>query len=308
MSDDWLKLNTTKFVRVKDTLLGYLYITIDMLKESPRTLYYVVAVIVGLGLARLTDASILAYVMLSQQKEAFQVKSVKKKFRSILPNSNNVDSLSIIGGPVFSHAPVMEETGEPVEAQFDYTVLGTITGHPSFASVVVKLLGGKIRGTKEYTMGGKIGSDVVAWIGREYIIVRRGEQKIKIKVGQNALAISQESTKVKKNKNSLKQTISRQDASRLLKNPAAIYKNASFGPVLEKGQITGYKIFKVNSSHIFHKLGARGGDIIRKVNGFELNDTERMFELWKSMKTTSNVAIDLERNGKILQYDLKITN
>ena len=307
MSNDWLKLSTTKFVKVKDTLLGYLYIIIDMLKESPRTLYYVVAVIVGLGLARLTDASVLAYVMLSQE-EAFQVKSVKKKFRSTLPNLNNVDSLSIIGGPIFSHAPVIEETVQTVEPQFDYTVLGTIAGHPSFASVVVNLLGGKVRGTKEYTMGGKIGSDVVAWIGREYIVVRRGEQKIKIKVGQNALAVAQESTKVKENKSSLKQTISRQDASRLLKNPAAIYKNASFGPVLEKGKITGYKIFKVKSSHIFHKLGARGGDIIRKVNGFELNDTERMFELWKSMKTASNVAIDLERNGKIMQYDLKITN
>ncbi len=307
LSDNRLKSFAKKCLSVRDSSLGYLYIAIDMLRESPRTLYYVVSVILGLGLARFTNASVLAYVMLSREKNS-QVESIKKISHDILPNLNNADSLSIIGGPVFPRVPVLEEAVGAAEPQFDYTVLGTIAGHPSFASVVVNLLGGEVRGTKEYGVGGKIGFDRIAWIGRGYIVVRRGEQKITINVGQNALTLSQESIQVKENGASLKKTISRQDASKLLKNPAAIYVDASFGPVLDKGQITGYKIFKVKSSHLFYKLGARGGDIIRKVNGFELKDTERMFELWKSMKTTSDVSIDLERNGKILQYDLKIIN
>ena len=322
MAENKGKLLLDKLVELKSTCLNYLYITFDMLKSSPRSLYYIVAVAIGLGLARVVDAGALAYISLAGQEKKPQREAVRSHPRSLIL-SNDTNPLDIVGGALFSMAPVeeeIEEEEEEKEPPIDYTVLGTIDGHPSFASVVVKLLGGDLKGrSREYYIGSTIGADLITWIGREYIVIRRGGrggQRVKIEVGQNAFVAIEEILKkvtaenaAKDTKDSINKTVSKQDVTQILNgNPAEIYKDASFGPVIEKGNITGYKIFRVKSSHFFYKLGARGGDIIRKVNGFELNDTERMFELWKSMKTASNVSIDLERGGKLVKYNLNIVN
>ncbi len=310
MNERQLKIVQVKITSIRDTLFSHISLVFNLLKTSPRTLYYIVAVLIGLGLARMLDASLLAYIA-SPNKAVSSVKLSNRYGHNKISSSRSVDVLQIIGGPIFSEVTFTEEKEIEEVSQIDYTVLGTIDGHPSFARVVVNLLGNdEMKGTREYGIGRRIGTDRIIWIGREYVVVRRGEQKIKIKVGENALAVAlEESKQQEKNTKGIRKTISRQDAAKILNgNPAAIYTGASFGPVLKNGNIAGYKIFKVKPSHLFYKIGARGGDIIRKINGFELNDTERMFELWKSMKTTSNVAIDLERNGKALKYDLNIVN
>ena len=109
---------------------------------------------------------------------------------------------------------------------------------------------------------------------------------------------------------SINKTISRQDVVNMMKgNASSIYEGgASFGPDLKDGKIIGYKIHRVEPNHLFFKLGARSGDVVRRVNGFELNDTERMFELWKSIKTAPSVNLQLERNGKLHTYNFNIIN
>ena len=94
----------------------------------------------------------------------------------------------------------------------------------------------------------------------------------------------------------------------ILGNPAKIYEGAQFGPHLVNGKIEGYKIARVNDDHVFAKLGAKSGDIIKKVNGYGLNDTERMLDLWKAIKTAPAVKIELERDGKQITYDFQIRN
>jgi general secretion pathway protein C len=96
--------------------------------------------------------------------------------------------------------------------------------------------------------------------------------------------------------------------NRKLKDPNVIYKDARFGPHLVDGKIEGYKLYQVARSHIFYSLGARGGDIIKRVNGMPLNDTEKMLEIWGSVKSATKITIDLERSGKILTYEFLIRN
>jgi len=77
---------------------------------------------------------------------------------------------------------------------------------------------------------------------------------------------------------------------------------------LVDGKIEGYKLYQVARSHIFYSLGARGGDIIKRVNGMPLNDTEKMLEIWSSVKTATKITVDLERSGKIITYEFLIRN
>ena len=102
--------------------------------------------------------------------------------------------------------------------------------------------------------------------------------------------------------------ISRTDFEKYMKNPADLYKDARFGPNLVNGKIDGYKVYQVATSHIFYQLGARNGDIVKRVNGMPLNDTEKMLEIWAAIKNSPKVTVDLERKEKIITYEFLIRN
>ena len=80
------------------------------------------------------------------------------------------------------------------------------------------------------------------------------------------------------------------------------------GPYRENGRITGYRLKKVRSYNILYKLGARSGDIVRRINGKKLTGTKRLFNLWKNLKNESGISIDLERRRKMLSFVFKITD
>lgn len=238
----------------------------------------------------------------------------------IPPNTarKNVDPTEVIGGPLFSDYIATSEAGEnaPKEQSNEpFELIGTLEGHPSFARAVIKKLQSQDP-TKEYATGAKIGNARIIYIGREYIWIRVNGQKQKVKVGEKAGDGSAQQTPaaaVSSNAvtsgEKITKVISREEVNSLLKgNASQIYKGASFGPHLENGKIAGYRLHKVQPTHIFYKLGARPGDIIRQVNGHKLSDTETMFELWKSIKTAPQINVVIERNKKMMTFDFHIRN
>lgn len=74
------------------------------------------------------------------------------------------------------------------------------------------------------------------------------------------------------------------------------------------GNIEGYKLFRVSPDNILYKLGARTGDIVKRINGHPIDSTEKLMGLWQSVQGESKISIDLERNGQLHSYDLNITN
>lgn len=235
--------------------------------------------------------------------------------------NQNLDPTSIVGGILFPNASVAAQVaGTPENTGVEdvkFKLLGTLEGDPSFARAVLEVQANPVM-TKEYGTGAKIGLTRIAYIGREHIWIKRNGQRLKIKVGESTEEVLQKAAEAPAPTQSdaaaasgetITKVISREEINKtILGNPAEIYKGAAFGPLVENGKITGYKIHKVVDSHVFYKLGARPGDILRKVNGYGLSDTERMFELWKSIKTAPAVQVELERNGKTLKYDFQIRN
>ena len=111
--------------------MSFFFMVVDKLKYSSRGLYYVSACIVGLGLARLVDVSILAYV--SSNKDTDIIKSSSNRMHESLVSQGNVDVLSIIGGFLYAPAPAIEESPSEVqETQINYTLIGTLEGPSLF--------------------------------------------------------------------------------------------------------------------------------------------------------------------------------
>lgn len=193
-------------------------------------------------------------------------------------------------------------------------VTGTISGQASFARVTLRDKSGN---STEYSIGEKLGSFKIRSIEQHYILLRRKKFNLKVLIGES-IAEAKEKVKDKMKEEepeekltssqTIQKVLSREDVNRKLKDPNIIYKDARFGPHLVDGKIEGYKLYQVARSHIFYSLGARSGDIVKRVNGMPLNETEKMLEIWTSIKTASKIAVDLDRKGKIITYEFLIRN
>ncbi len=223
-----------------------------------------------------------------------------------------VDPNAAAGGP----APVLSEELPGA----DETVLtGALSGHPSFARATFK------EKDKEEADEFKLGEKIVGYklksIADHYAIIVKNGLTLKIEIGQTikeAKAVYDEM--MKNSSKPIDDTgplasaekkmlpISRTDFEKYMKNPADLYKDARFGPNLVNGKIDGYKVYQVAVTHIFYQLGARSGDIVKRVNGMPLNDTEKMLEIWAAIKNSPKVTVDLERKEKIITYEFLIRN
>ena len=256
----------------------------EKMRYSKRFFHYLGALVLGLGLAKAVDASLLYYL------------GSKRPAKNLQKNSRRVDN-----------SRQLNDSG---------LILSNIIGGAFFADALPEPQ------TQEFAIGAKVGIARILSVGNGYIWFRQSGKKYKLENGESTAQLFKELSEAAAAKptaeatdetpaagQTLTKVLSRQRVnSMVLGNVAKIYQGASFGPKLENGKIVGYKIHKVNQGHIFYELGARSGDIIRKINGFELSDTERMFELWRSMKTTPRIKIEIERNSKLFTYDFHIRN
>lgn len=192
-------------------------------------------------------------------------------------------------------------------------VTGTLSGDSSYARVTIREKSGT---TEEYAIGEEIGGFKVRSIEQHFVILQKAKFRLKVWIGETIAKAKErikdklpvETTTALNSTQTIQKILSREDVNRKLKDPNVIYKDARFGPHLVDGKIEGYKLYQVARSHIFYSLGARGGDIIKRVNGMPLNDTEKMLEIWGSVKSATKITVDLERSGKILTYEFLIRN
>ncbi|MFB5651481.1 hypothetical protein ACE5IS_12590 [Leptospira wolffii] len=204
--------------------------------------------------------------------------------------------------------PAPPDTGEGEEMR----ITGTLSGHWSFARVTI-LEKGK-QNAEEFATGETIAGYKVKAINLTHVVLEKGGSSLKVEIGQTPgearakLGAAAQGPAPAGSGDAVRKILSRQDVNRKLADPTAIYKNARFGPFMENNAITGYKIYSIGNEHIFYSLGARNGDVIRRVNGMPLNDTVKMLEMWNSIKTTDKVSVDVDRGGKILTYEFIIRN
>lgn len=289
---------------------------VERIRITETSLFYLALLFMVAGLSVAIDSGILVWAR--RQIPVGSVKTVPPR-TSAGNTQANYDVAEVIGGPIFQTAATAQvgSTQSAAPQSQPFILVGTLEGDPVFARAVIREVGGTNQ-TREIGISEHIGAARLIYIGREYIWIKENGQKFKVKEGEQSNQTPQVTQVAAANPETaapvtggsvVKRVISREEVNKIIKgNPAEIYKDAAFGPLVENGKIKGYKIYKVAPSHVFYQLGARAGDVIEKVNNFDLSDTESMFELWKSIKTAPRVSIDLIRGGQHITYDFHIRN
>jgi type II secretion system protein C len=104
-----------------------------------------------------------------------------------------------------------------------------------------------------------------------------------------------------------KKVLSRSDIeNRLFSKANQILSQIAISPYMVDGNMEGLRLVRVPSDNIVYELGARSGDIIRRVNGHELKQVDQMYNLWENIKDDSFITVELERGNQLLSYSFEI--
>jgi general secretion pathway protein C len=101
--------------------------------------------------------------------------------------------------------------------------------------------------------------------------------------------------------------IDRGTLDKTLSNLSEISTQARIVPSFKNGVANGFKLFSIQPGSLYASIGIENGDVIQRVNGYELNSPEKALELYQKLRESAHVTINGERGGQPFQkdYDIK---
>lgn len=152
-------------------------------------------------------------------------------------------------------------------------------------------------------------------IEKNYIVVAKGQEKIQVYKDKFAKAVISKFQDPKpnmktrvftedgfergyENNNSIKVKMTESYRNKLIKNDLQkILMQATALPFYKHGEIIGFQISQIEKNSIFEKGGFKNNDIIKSVNGVDLNSIPEAIKLLQSLKGTSSITLKIDRNN-----------
>jgi general secretion pathway protein C len=100
--------------------------------------------------------------------------------------------------------------------------------------------------------------------------------------------------------------VPRAEIDRTLGNLNEVAMQARIVPAFKDGQAQGFKLFSIRPDSIYSKIGVQNGDVIKRINGFDMNSPEKALEVYSKLKEANNIVIELERNGSAIRKSYNI--
>ena len=88
---------------------------------------------------------------------------------------------------------------------------------------------------------------------------------------------------------------------RLYKNPTSLAQVLQISPAQKDGEMLGYRVKPGSDRKQFAQLGFKTNDIVTSINGIELDEPSKALEIYKLMRTASEAAFVVNRNGALVE-------
>jgi general secretion pathway protein C len=78
-------------------------------------------------------------------------------------------------------------------------------------------------------------------------------------------------------------------------------------PHYKDGKAGGFKLVGIRPGSLYSHIGIRSGDVVKGVNGMELNSPTKALQIYEKLKTVGEITVDIERRGqkRTLTYNIK---
>ncbi len=100
--------------------------------------------------------------------------------------------------------------------------------------------------------------------------------------------------------------VGQSEVDKALNNLAQLSTQARIVPAFEGGKTVGFKLFSIRPGSLYSKVGLQNGDVITRINGYEMTSPEKGLEIYTKLKDSKAVTVDLKRRGKPLSLDYNI--
>ena len=118
----------------------------------------------------------------------------------------------------------------------------------------------------------------------------------KVKIGDNVKKLSDTEYEIPKD-----------EIENVLGNLNVIATQARIVPSFRNGKANGFKLFSIRPGSLYSKIGIQNGDVIQKINGYEINSPDKALEIYGKLKEASSITVDLVRRGrtKTMSYGIR---
>ena len=92
-----------------------------------------------------------------------------------------------------------------------------------------------------------------------------------------------------------------------LSNLNTLATQARLVPSFKNGVANGFKLFQIQPGSLYSSIGIENGDVITRINGYEINSPDKALEIYQKLRESSHVTLELERGGQNIKKDYSIT-
>ncbi len=89
----------------------------------------------------------------------------------------------------------------------------------------------------------------------------------------------------------------RTELDKALANLNDLAMQARIVPAFKDGQAEGFKLFSIRPDSLYSKIGIVNGDVIKRINGFDMNSPEKALEIYTKLKDANRIDVEIDRNG-----------
>lgn len=100
--------------------------------------------------------------------------------------------------------------------------------------------------------------------------------------------------------------VSKSEINNALTNLSDLATKARIVPSFKNGVANGFKLFSIVPDSLYSKIGIQNGDVIHRINGYEMNSPDKALEIYQKLRDASRIEIELERRGETLRKSYSI--
>lgn len=77
-------------------------------------------------------------------------------------------------------------------------------------------------------------------------------------------------------------------------------------PSFENGVANGFKLFSIQPGSLYAAIGIENGDVIQRINGYEINSPEKALELYQKLKESGHITVQGKRGNQPYTYEYNV--
>jgi general secretion pathway protein C len=101
--------------------------------------------------------------------------------------------------------------------------------------------------------------------------------------------------------------IDKQTLDSALSNLNTLATQARMVPSFKNGVANGFKLFAIQPGSLYSSIGIENGDVITRINGYEINSPDKALEIYQKLRDAKNVVLEGERGGQNFKKDYTIS-